>query len=70
MSKQPGYVFAIEGGGKAIALHHEQNEQFKALRKYYCHFMNDDYTPVLGEDGLPKKGLKAAEKLKLIGYTD
>lgn len=66
----PGLLLSIEGGGKAIAYHKEQEPQFKELKKHFIHYLDDDMHPVLGEDGKPKSGLKDNDKLKIIGYVD
>ncbi len=70
MGKNSGLMLQIEGGGKAIAYHREQEPQFKELKKHFIHYLNDDFTPVLDDAGKEKTGLKASDKLKIIGYTD
>lgn len=69
MRGKPGILVAIEGGGKAIAYHHEQEQAFKDLKKHFIHYIDDDYKPIM-ENGKPKTGLKASSKLRLLGYTD
>lgn len=68
-TKNPGLILEIEGGGKALAYHAEQEQAFKDAKKRYIHYMTDDYHPVM-EDGKEKAGLKDISKLKVIGYTD
>lgn len=65
----PGIILQIEGGGKAIAYHKEQETAFKELKKHYIHYMTDDYHPIV-EDGKEKVGLKDSSKLKIIGYCE
>lgn len=68
--RKPGYMFSVDTGGKAIGYHYEQNTAFMALNKVFVHFLNDDFTPVLDEQGKPKTGLKSVDKLTVIGFTD
>lgn len=69
MARNPGVILQIEGGGKAIAYHKEQEQAFKDLKKHYIHYMTEDYHPVM-VDGKPKSGLMDDSKLKIIGYSD
>lgn len=70
MGDKSGLMFRIKGRkDKAIAYHSEQEEQFKALNKFFIHFLTDSFEPIL-VDGKPKKGLISEDKLTLIGFTD
>jgi len=42
-----GLILQIEGGGKALAYHKEQEQEFKTIKKHFIHFMTDDYHPVM-----------------------
>ena len=70
MSKGPGFYWKVEGGGKAISYNAEQRPEFEKLRKYFIHYLDDKYQPVLDDQGKEKTGLKAGDKLTLIGYVD
>jgi hypothetical protein len=65
-----GYLFSIEGGGKACAYHKEQLKEFADKGKFLIHYLDDNWMPILNKDGKPKTALKAKEKLFLIGYRD
>lgn len=69
MGKNAGFMLTIEGGGKAIAYHREQEPEFIPLDKVYIHYLGEDFKPII-IDGKPKKGLITRSKLTLIGYTD
>lgn len=66
---KPGWVCQIKGAGKALVFHKEQEPEFKSIKKFYIHYMDDDYSPII-EDGKEKTGLVAADKLNIIGYLD
>ncbi len=70
MTDHRGYLWEIEGGGKAASYHKEQRTQFEAVGKIFIHYLDTNLEPILNERGEPKTGLKAKEKLFLIGYTD
>lgn len=70
MAHNPGIICSIDTGGICISFNKEQEPQFAALKKHYVHFMNDDYTPVKGDNGFNKKGLIDSSRLKLIGHVD
>jgi len=69
-NNKSGVLYQIKDGGKAISYNCEQEHQFVDLNKRYVHFLNDDFTELLNEDGKQKSGLKSLDKLTLIGYTD
>lgn len=68
--KNPGYLLQIDGGGKAASYHGEQRPEFEAIGKVLIHYLDEQFLPILNADGKPKTGLKAKEKLLMIGYTD
>lgn len=70
MRGNPGYLFEVEGCGKAIAYHKEQNTVFIGLKKVYVHLITDDFEPILDNDGNPKSVLKDKSLLKHIGFID
>lgn len=70
MRGKPGYFFEVDDGSYALAYHTEQNTAFMALNKVYCHFVDREFNPIIGDDGKPKTGLKSKDKLKLIGMID
>lgn len=70
MGSKSGFMCKVDTGGKAIAYHNEQRPEFADIKKHYVHFMNDDFTPIIGDNGFPKKGLISTTRLSLIGYTD
>lgn len=70
MRGNPGYLFEVKGGGKAIAYHNEQTNVFMALNKVYIHLITDDFTPILDENGKQKSVLKDKTLLKHIGFLD
>lgn len=70
MGRRSGFLLTIEDGGKALMYHNEQEPKFKDLKKAFIHFLNEDYTPQIGEDGKEKTGLKSLDKLKVIGMVD
>lgn len=70
MRGNPGLLCKIDGGGKAIAYHKEQEKQFAELKKHFIHYLDEDMHPILDENGKPKTGLIASSKLKLMGYVD
>jgi hypothetical protein len=69
MGKNSGYLCQIDTGGKAVARHSEQEKQFKELKKYFIHYLTDDFHPVL-VDGKEKTGLIDSSRLKVIGMYD
>lgn len=69
MRGNPGLLLEIEGGGKAISYHKEQLKEFVDLKKQFIHYIDDNYQPIM-INGKPKTGLKANDKLKVIGRID
>lgn len=69
MRSNPGLLLEVEGGGKAIAHHKEQREEFVKLKKQFIHYLDNDFNTIM-IDNKPKTGLKANDKLKIIGRVD
>lgn len=69
MGKNSGYLCSIDTGGKAVARHREQEQQFRDAKKLFIHYLTDDYHPVM-TDGKEKTGLIDASRLKVIGMYD
>lgn len=68
MARNPGFLFEVEGGGKAIAYHKEQKKEFG--ERYYIHHLSEDMEPALDAEGKEKSGLKHSSLLRVIGYID
>lgn len=68
--KNPGYLFELEDGSKAIAYHSQQRKEFEAIGKVLITHLDKDFAPILNADSKPKTSLKAKERLKVIGFSD
>lgn len=61
MSRNSGYIYETDAGETAVALHHEQCKEFDVLKKVLVR---------MARNGEIVKVLKAADKLKFIGFQD
>lgn len=68
--KNPGQLLEDESGNKYIAYNKEQSPAFVQVKKLLVHHMSADFKYQTDEKGKRIIGLKAIDKLKLIGYTD
>lgn len=68
--KNPGKLLADESGNKYIAYNKEQERAIMQSYKILVHYLTPDFKAVLNDDGKPKKGLKAFDKLTVIGFVD
>lgn len=68
--KNPGQLLQDAEGNKFIAYNKEQHASFSQIKKLLVHHMTDDFKPKTDKEGKRIVGLKAIDKLKLIGYTD
>lgn len=69
-NRNPGYLCRTTDGRKCIRRHNDQEPQFEAVKKSFVHWVDDDFHPILNEDGKEKTGLIDTNKLHVMGCVD